>query len=145
MFKLAIKNPVIRHDKKLSILKEIFGTKVSKLTTLFFELVSRKNREAMLPEVAEEFHKQYNILKGVVSAEVVTAFPLDDALRAEFKKLVKSRFNKETESTEIVDESLIGGFVLTVGDKQINESLSGKLKELQYEFSHAHKTFNKAI
>ena len=145
MFKLAIKNPIIKNDKKLSILKGIFGTRVSKLTLLFLELISKKNREAMLPEVAEEFHKQYNQLKGVVSAEIVTTFPLDDALRTEFKALVKSRFNKEAELTEIIDESLIGGFVLTVGDKQINESLSNKLKELQYDFTHAHKAFKKVI
>lgn len=145
MFKLAIKNPIIKNDKKLSILKNVFEKKVSKLTILFFELISRKNRESMLPEVAEEFHKQYNVLKGVVAAEVVTTFPLDDTLRAEIKKLVKAQFNREAELTEKIDESLIGGFILTVGDKQINESLNSKLKELQYEFSHAHKTFTKAI
>lgn len=145
MFKLAIKNPIIKNDKKLSILKGIFGSRVSKLTLLFLDLVSKKNREAMLPEVAEEFHKQYNLKKGIVTAEVVTAFPLDNAMRTEFKKLVKSRFNKEAELVEVIDESLIGGFVLTVGDKQINESLNSKLKELQYEFSHAHKTYTKAI
>lgn len=145
LFKLALKNPIIKNDKKLSVLKSIFEKKTNKLTILFFELISRKNRESILPEVAEEFHKQYNLLKGVVAAQVVTPFPLNDALRAEFRNLVKSRFNKEAELSESVDESLIGGFVLTVGDKQLNESLISKLRELHYDFTHSHKTFKKVI
>lgn len=144
-FKLAIKNPIIKPDKKLSILKKVFQNKVSKLTSLFFDLVSKKNRESVLPEVAEEFHKQYNIKKGIIAATVVTPFPLDTELRTKFKKVVLEIFGKEAELTESIDESLIGGFVLTVGDKQINESLSSKLKELKHEFSHSYKSFEKAI
>lgn len=145
LFKLTLKNPIVKNNKKLSIIKSVFNNKVSKLTTLFFELVSRKNRESILPEIAEEFHVQYNLLKGVVAAEVVTTVPLDDQLRSEFKKLVKSKFDKDVELSESIDESLIGGFILTVGDKQINESLNSKLKELKHEFSQSHRAFKKAI
>lgn len=144
-FKLAIKNPIIKNDKKLAILKGIFQSKVSKLTILFFELISRKNRESFLPEVAEEFHKQYNSLKGIVTAEVVTTFSLDNDLRNRFKNVVEDIFHKDVELSEKIDESLIGGFILTVGDKQINESLNSQLKELKHEFSKTHKAFKKAI
>lgn len=142
-FELAIRNPIVSNDKKLGILKAIFANKVSDLTFRFFEIISRKNREVILPLIAEEFHAQYNVYKGIVLVKVVTTFPLDEKLRARFKEVVKERFGKEVELEESVDESLIGGYILTVGDKQIDESLNSKLKGLKLEFSHAHKTFVK--
>src|SRR5690606_1117347 len=111
----------------------------------FFEIISRKNRELILPLIAEEFHTLYNEYKGIVKAKVVTTFPLDEKLRAKFKAVVKERFGKEVELEESVDESLIGGYILTVGDRQIDESLNSKLKELKLEFAHSHKTFVKEI
>lgn len=146
-FVLAIRNPIIQNDKKLAILKKVFNKQVSDMVMRFFEIISRKNREVFLPDIAEEFHRQYNIHKGIVRAEVVTTFPLDDAMRLRFKELVKDYFKdaKAVELQEKVDESLIGGFVLTVGDRQIDESLSSKFNKLKLEFSRKHKTFVKEI
>ena len=142
-FAMAIKNPIIQNEKKLAILKKIFQGKVSELTMKFFEIISRKNRETILPTVAEEFHRQYNAYKGIVKATVVTAFPLDSELRARFTKLVKEVFDKEVELVVKVDESMIGGYILTVGDKQIDESINSKLKALKLEFNSAHSSFVK--
>lgn len=142
---LALTNPIISNDKKLNILREIFQKKVTELTYRFFEIISRKNRELILPMIAEEFHTLYNEYKGVVKAKVITTFPLDEKLRAKFKAVVKERFKKEVELEESVDSSLIGGYILTVGDKQIDESLNSKLKALKLEFAHSHQTYIKEI
>lgn len=144
-FLLALKNPIIQNDKKLKILKALFDKKVNELTLRFFEIISRKNRENILPDIAEAFHNQYNERKGIVIAQVVTAFPLDEKLRDQFKQVVKSHFNKEVELKEKVDDSLIGGYVLTIEDKQIDETLNGKLKQLKLEFNQKYKVFVKGI
>lgn len=135
-FELLLQNPVIKHDKKLDILKKIFGGKVHSLTMAFFDIITRKNREPILAGVAREFHNAYNEHKGIGKASVTTAVPLDTKMRGEFEKLVRQYSEKkEVELVEKVDPELIGGFVLNVGDRQVDASIKNKIKTLKVQFS----------
>ncbi|WP_017730360.1 ATP synthase F1 subunit delta [Nafulsella turpanensis] len=133
---LMLKNPIMGNDKKYAVLKAIFGDKVTEMTNAFFKIVSRKNREENLPAVAKEFHARYNIEKGIVAAEVTTTFPLTDEMRKEFRAIVEKISGKKAELSEKVDKSLIGGYVLKVGDRQIDESIQSRLVDLKSKFSH---------
>lgn len=135
-FVLMLRNPVVKHDKKKAVLEAIFKDKVDALTIANFDIITRKNREAILPAVAREFHNLYNIRKGIEVATVTTAVPLDKELREEIEKLVqKITSGKKVDLTEVIDEDIIGGFTLKIGDRQIDDSLKTKLKTLQLKFS----------
>lgn len=135
-FLLMIKNPIINNAKKLTILKKLFSGRANKLTLAFFEIISRKNRESVLPAIAREFHFQYNTFKGIVIAKVTTTIPLDNKLRNEFKAIVRKMVGKEVELKEGIDKDLIGGYILKVDDKQIDDSLHSKLQELKLKLNH---------
>lgn len=131
-----IKSPIVSSDKKLSIIKAVFEKKCSELTNSFFKLVSEKGREPYLPSIAKEFHKQYNHHKGIQRAQVTTTFPIDDALRTQFKSIVKDLSGKqEVELNEKINEALIGGYILKIDDKQVDESLSSQLRKLKLDFT----------
>ena len=133
---LLLKNPIIKHDVKLRVLKKIFGAGSHGLTLAFFDIITRKNREPILVEVAREFHNAYNTYKGIGKATITTATPLDEKLRGEFRKLVRAYSEKkEIELIEKVDSDLIGGFVLNVGDRQVDASIKSKIKTLKVQFS----------
>ena len=134
-FELLLKSPIVSHAKKLTILNEVFKGKVNDLTFGIFEILTRKNREAYLPAIATEFHHQYNVRKGIEEATVTTTFALDDDLRNEFESVVAKISGKKVELTEKVDKDLIGGFVLKVGDRQIDDSISARLSALRLKFS----------
>lgn len=135
-FTLMLRNPVIKHDKKREILNAIFGGKVHALTAAIFDIITKKNREPILPAIAKEFHVAYNDYKGVGEASVTTAFPLDAKLRSEIEQIVKKLSDKkQVEIVEKVDAEMIGGFVLNVGDRQIDASIKNKLKALKVKFS----------
>lgn len=135
-FELLLQSPVIKHDKKLEILRSIFKGKVHPLTMSFFEIITRKNREPILLAVAREFHNAYNEYKGIGRATVTTAVPLDPAMRSEFEKLVRQYSDKkQIELVEKIDSGLIGGFVLNVGDRQVDASIRNKIKTLEVKFS----------
>lgn len=135
-FTLMLKNPIISNDIKSKILREIFYGKVNAITSSFFDIITRKNREMLLPAITREFHLQYNIIHKIGMAKVTTVFALDDSLRADFKHLIgQFTGKKEVELEEEIDDQLIGGYVLRLGGKQINESLRSKLKELKLKFS----------
>ncbi len=134
--KLMLRNPIIKHDTKRAILAKIFKGKVHSLTMAIFDILTRKNREPLLPEIARGFHHAYNEIKGIGEATVTTAVPLDPSLRKDIEKLVKKYSDKkEVDLIEKVDPSMIGGFVLNIGDRQIDASISSKLKTLQVQFS----------
>jgi F-type H+-transporting ATPase subunit delta len=136
-FELMLRNPIIKHEKKRDILEKVFTGRVHPLTMGIFDILTRKNREPLLPAIAKEFHSAYNIYQGIGKATVISAVPLDSELRGEFENMVKKLSAKDkVELIEKVDKDMIGGFVLNVGDKQIDASIKNKLKALKVKFSH---------
>jgi F-type H+-transporting ATPase subunit delta len=131
-----LRNPVIRHETKRSILEKVFTGKVNKLTLAIMDILTRKNREFLLPLIAHEFHTAYDEYKGIGRASITTTIPMDPQVRSEIESIVKKLSDKkEVEVEEKVDTELIGGFILHVGDRQIDASIKSKLKLLKLKFS----------
>jgi F-type H+-transporting ATPase subunit delta len=134
---LALSNPIITHDKKREILEQIFKGKVNALTLAIFDIITKKHREPILYTIAKQFHHAYNDYNGIGIATVTSAIPLDGALKAEILGIIKKiNDKKEVELIEKVDPSLIGGFILNVGDRQIDASMKSKLQALKVDLSH---------
>ncbi|MDX5346523.1 MAG: ATP synthase F1 subunit delta [Hymenobacteraceae bacterium] len=133
-FKLLLKNQIVKSDKKLAILHAVFEGKVSKMTMMFFDIITRKGRENVLDFIATEFQSQYNLKKGIQKAKIITAVPLTPQLRNDFSQLVASQTGKLVQLEESVDASIIGGFVLKVGDKQIDSSVQNSIRKLRNKF-----------
>jgi len=129
---LLLKSPIVKGSKKLEIFKTIFDGKLDKLTMAFMDIVIRKGRESLLPEIGAEFLNQYKALNKVSAVKLTTAQPITDtALEAIKAKLLGSTITDESVEIETaVDESLIGGFVVQVGDKLVDASVAHKLREV---------------
>ena len=135
-FVLMLQSPIVRHEKKKEILKKIFSGRVHALTMAIVDLLTAKNREPLLPSIATEFHNAYNEYKGIGKASVTSTIPIDEKLRGELEAIVKKLSNKQfVELEEKVDKDLIGGFILNVGDRQIDASVKSKLRSLKIKFS----------
>ena len=128
-----MKNPIIRYDFKLSVLSRIFEKHVNKLTINFFNLVCRKNRAAVLPEVSKIFMNFYDEHKGIVRANVTSAVALSAQIKKDFESILTKETGKKVALETKVDASLLGGYVLRVGDNQIDDSLKSKLNNLRRE------------
>ncbi len=133
-FQLLLTNPIVKPEKKLAVLNGVFQGKVQELTLAFFNILARKKRESLLEFVPASFEEQYNTLNGIVKAKVTSAYPLTDALRAQLGGKLAAEYGQKIILEEIVDPSLIGGFILTVGDKQIDSSVKKSLRKLKNEF-----------
>jgi F-type H+-transporting ATPase subunit delta len=101
------------------------------VTFSIFSVLTKKNREQLLYPIAQAFHKLYDEQKGIQKVEISTPVALTEAQKAEFSKVVSEAIHKTVELTEKIDESLIGGYVLKVGDTQIDTSVKHKLNELK--------------
>ncbi|WP_114748000.1 ATP synthase F1 subunit delta [Pleomorphovibrio marinus] len=135
-FSAVLKSPIVSSDKKLNVLNGVMGAGASEVTHTFIQLLSKKGREDVFPSIAREFLTQYNKHLGIQRAEIVTTFTIDDPLRKRFREIVTEISGKEkVDLEEKVNESLIGGFVLKIDDRQLDESLSSKLRILRLEFT----------
>ncbi len=134
-FVLLLRNPIVQSNKKSSIIKSIFKDKVSDLTLAFFAIIAKKGRESFLPQIAEAFIVQHNEYKGVIRAEVTTTFSLTSELKKEVEQVVREISGKDVALSEIVDKDIIGGFIIKVGDKQIDDTVSNKLNVLRREMT----------
>ncbi len=128
---ILLKNPIIKYDYKLKVLNRIFEKHVGDLTKKFFALVCRKNRADILAEASRVFVSLYHDYKGIVRAHVTSAVDLSKEIRKDFEAIVSKATGKKVELNTKVDESLIGGYVLQVGDNMVDNSLKNKLGSLR--------------
>jgi len=135
-FSVMLRSPVIRHEHKKAILTKAFSGKVHPLTMAIFDIITRKNRESLLPAIANEFHNAYNEYKNIGRAYITTTVPMDNEFRKAVETIVKKLSDKkQVEVIEKVDAELIGGFILNVGDRQIDASIKSKLRALSLKFN----------
>ena len=130
-----LKTPIVKTDLKIKILNKLLAKSISDLTLSFIILIAKKKREILLPEIAECFIALYKNNKNIKEVSVVTAKPLDDDLRKEVMSYIEKQSNSKIELEEIIDESLIGGAIIRMDDKQLDASISSKLKSLKNQFS----------
>jgi len=132
---LLLESPIVKVDKKLAILNAVFGSKLSRLTNNFIKILTDRGRESLIDDISTAFEDQYLAHKNVVRTVIKSVDGLNDDFKYRVTELVKTAYDKDVEIIEEKDPSLIGGFVLTIGDKQVDASISRKLAELEKEFS----------
>ncbi|EOZ92254.1 ATP synthase delta chain [Indibacter alkaliphilus LW1] len=135
-FVLMLESPIVNTDKKFNVLDRLFSKTASNITMSFFGIITRKNRSEVLLATAKEFQKQYNLQKGIQVAEITTTFKLTDDLKKSVVEIVKEISGLKTvELVEKINPEIIGGFILKVNDKLLDDSISNKLRTLRLKFA----------
>jgi F-type H+-transporting ATPase subunit delta len=134
-FVSILRSPVIRSDKKLSILKALTDGRISVMTATFNQLMVSKTREEFLPEVITAFIGQYDEMKGIEHVTLTTATPISDAVRnAIINKLKQETSMKQITLKTAVKEELIGGFVLEFNNNLVDASIAKELRDIRKQF-----------
>ncbi len=136
-FYLLLKSPIVSREKKLDVFKVLFDGKVDELTQAFLTILVKKGRENYLPEIADEFLHQYKVMNHISEVKLTTATQMPDAQLEKIKAtlLASNATDQKVEITTAVDESLIGGFIVEIGDKLYDASVAHKIAELKKSFS----------
>ena len=134
-FKKMLKSPVVRSHKKLQVIEAIFQDNVQATTLEFFKILIKKNREEYIENIALYYIILYKIHFGIKTAFLEAAVELPSAAREKIIKLLEKETSAKIEMHEAINTDLIGGFRLTVEDKQFDASIQKKIKKLGKEFS----------
>ncbi|WP_291099263.1 MULTISPECIES: ATP synthase F1 subunit delta [unclassified Flavobacterium] len=130
-----IQNPTVKVEVKESALLEVFAT-VNAVTKSLFHLLFENKRFEILEVIASEYNKLFDVMNGVEVAKVTTAIPMDATLEAKVLAKIATFSNKKITIENTVDASIIGGFILRIGDKQYNASIANRLQVLKRELSN---------
>jgi F-type H+-transporting ATPase subunit delta len=129
-----LQSPVVRASDKKAVLTSVFKNANVGTANLIDTLISNK-RLALLNDVAASYTQLYDQMRGTQVATVTTAIPLSEDLKIKVLAKVKELTGKDAAVENIIDESILGGFILRVGDIQYNASISNKLEKLKREFT----------
>lgn len=130
-----IQNPTISVDVKESALLEVFATS-NGVTKGLFHLLFENKRFEILEAIAVAYSNLFDTENGVEVAKVTTAIPMDAALETKVLAKIATLSDKKVTIKNIVDPAIIGGFILTIGDKQYNASIANRLQVLRKELSN---------
>lgn len=127
---LLLSSPVVGIDKKITIISLVFE-QFEELTHAFMKLIIRNRRENILIEIAEAFDKLAKTHKGIFPLTLVSATELSASSKEQILSKVSALIHGTPEVTELIDESLIGGFIVKMGDTQIDASVKSQLNNLK--------------
>jgi F-type H+-transporting ATPase subunit delta len=130
-----LSSPIVTSDVKMSALSEVFAS-VQAETKSLFRLLQENKRFEILAPIASQYIMLFDEMNNVEVAKVTTAFPITTDLESKVLAKVATISNKKITIENIVDPSIIGGFILRIGDKQYNASVANRLQELKREFSN---------
>ena len=134
-FLAVLLSPIIKPSSKGKIIESITKERVSELTSAFIKLLVTKTRETNLPEIAAAFVDQYNVINNIHKVKITTAVPMGEALQnAILSKVKEGNPNGSIDLETVVNQALIGGFILETAGKSLDASILRDLKDVKKQF-----------
>jgi F-type H+-transporting ATPase subunit delta len=131
-FGKLMNHPKILKEEKIQVAKNVFEGRISNELLGFLTIIISKDRYKDIDEILAYFIAEVKKFKGIGIATVTTAVPLrEDQCKKIEQKLLDTTEYKSMEMHYKLDESLIGGMVIRIGDRVVDSSISTKLNELQ--------------
>lgn len=131
--KELLSNPVVKPAKKAEILHKLFEKDLHPLTMSMLDLVIKNGRETYLPAIARAFIFDTKKHKGITETVLTTAVKVDQGLKKQITEMIAGLFKTKVDLREIIDDTIIGGFILKVDDNFIDASVKNKLRKIKKE------------
>ena len=127
----ALRSPLVKGDRKIHILEEIFKGSVGEKMFLFLRLITRKKRAGLLPEIIDEFQILLDEKRGVINVDVTSAVQLSDEQSNELVATIAAFTGKKIRARMLLNEEFIGGVAVKIGDTIFDGTISHQLQLLR--------------
>lgn len=129
-------HPEMTQEKKLSMLEEAFGNELSKEMMGLFHVLVQKGRIGEVLSVLDYFDEQVTEYMKIGLVDVSTPLPLTDSQKNQIENKLLEVSRYETLSVSYhVDESLLGGMVIRIGNQILDNSIRSKIDAMSRELS----------
>jgi F-type H+-transporting ATPase subunit delta len=124
-------NPRVTDEQVATTFMSVLKSPLSEEAKNFINALIENGRLSALPEIGVQFQILKNAQQGSADAEIVSAFAMTDAQVAELVASLQKKFGRKLNPTVTVDQSLIGGVRVVVGDEVLDTSVRAKLQQMQ--------------
>jgi len=125
-----LSSPVVDAKTRQKMIEKIFRGRRSDLFVDAMQVLNRKGRMNLIEAVAEVYHLELEELRGREEVHVRTAAPLTHQLREKLREVAKAQAGREVDLVESVDQSLLGGLVVQIGDRKLDASVATRIRML---------------
>jgi len=130
-FRTFLHNPLVTPGKRKQLLSDLFSEKVDGLTFDFLNMVSQKKRLNVLEEIVGQFSSLVRQHNNQIVAEVRSAAVLEDSQLDAIRQKIEGMTGKKAIIHTAQDKSLIGGFLIKIEDRIIDNSIRYQLEKLR--------------
>ena len=129
-FDAFFRSPMLDPEAREKSIERIFRGKASDLLVDSLQVLNRKGRLDLFRSIAETYRLSHQGLRGRAEVRVTTAVPLNKKLRARIKGLADAYTGKDAVLVETLDESILGGMIVRIGDQKLDGSITARLRKL---------------
>ncbi len=127
-----LRSPLISREQQETALAAVLDKAgLGQTTCHFAQVVARNRRLFVLPQIIDTYLSELARRRGEVTAQVTSAVALSDAQRQALIESLNSSVGGKVQVDVTVDDSLIGGLIVKIGSRMIDNSLRSKLQRLQ--------------
>ncbi len=130
-FNLLLDSPVVKTSAKVKAIQSIFEGKVNVLSLNFLVLITGNKRERYIPGIFRNLEDLYRQEEGIKTAVLTSSQPLNNSIVLQVKQILEKEFKSKVELSQKIDETIIGGFILRVGDQQYDASILNQIKKIK--------------
>ena len=139
-FRELLVNAAIHHKHKAEVISRVFANQLSELAMNFLQVVIAKDRSPLLLEICDEYIIIDDEHAGRVHGVLVTAINLDANEIAEFARQIGDSIKKQVTLSNRVDATILGGSILTIGERVWDNSVRENLHRLSQHLRTAGET-----
>jgi len=126
-----LSSPTVDDDARKTAIEKLFRGRYSDVLVDTLQVLNRNGRLALLEAVSQCFRTADDLRRNRMTVAVRSASPLSETARVQLRDLFAKRSACEIELTESIDESLIGGVVVLLGDQKLDVSVARQLAVME--------------
>jgi len=122
--------PTVTENEKIEVIK-LLVSKFSGNFEVFCRLLVQQRSISDIPDITKQYQNLVDIAKNISRVIITSAVKLTNDEKAKLTTQLSAQLRKEIELSECVDESLMGGVIIKIGDKVLDGSIKGRLNSMR--------------
>ena len=134
-FANILKSPIVSKEDKKSLITNVFGAQLDKEMLNFMKILADKDRLSLISDIEESFKTLLNDKNNILEGVAITAVPMNEGEVNELQAKLSAKYNKTVVLQNEVDESILGGVLVRLGNEEIDGTVKNRLDKMKEQLS----------
>ena len=131
----VLRSPLVAKIEKVKLIESLFNNKINNNLKNFLKILVEKGRISSLKSIELTFKQLLNDKNNIIEGTVISAIPLTDEKVKELEEKLSKKYNKNVTLENKVDQSILGGVLVRLGNTQIDGSVKTRLDNIKDQLS----------